>query len=51
MPGGNKRSHVLKQTYSFQMQVFLSTYELLLSPGIKEIMDLAFTYFCKNSSS
>ena len=35
MPGGNKRSYVLKKTCSQKLQVFLSTYDLLLPPGIK----------------
>ena len=35
MPGGNKSSKVLKETYSFSLQVCLSTYDLLLPPGIK----------------
>ena len=33
MPGGNKRSYVLKQTCC------LSTYGLLLPPGIKGLSD------------
>ena len=35
MSCGNKRSCVLKQTCSFKLQVCLSTYDLLLPPGIK----------------
>ena len=35
MPGGNKRSYV---------QVCLSTYELLLTPGIKGLNDLTLEY-------
>ena len=37
MPAGNKRSYALKQTCSFQLQVCLSKYDLLLQPGIKEL--------------
>ena len=36
--GGNKRSYVLKQTCTFQLQVCLSVYDLLLPPDIKGIM-------------
>ena len=36
MPGGNERPYVLKQTFSLQLQVSLSTYDLLLPPGIKD---------------
>ena len=35
IPVGNERSYVLKQTCSFQRQVCVSTYDLLLPPGIK----------------
>ena len=35
MPGGNKRSYIIKQTCSFQLQVCLSTFDLLLPPDIK----------------
>ena len=38
MPGGNKRSYVLKQTCSFWLQLYLNTYDLLLSPGIKGLI-------------
>ena len=31
--GGNKRSYIPKQTCSFQVQVCLSMYDLLLPPG------------------
>ena len=34
LPGGSKRSYVLKQTYSFQLQVCLGRYDLLLPPGM-----------------
>ena len=37
MPGGNERPYVLKQTFSLQLQVSLSTYDLLLPPGIKRL--------------
>ena len=40
MPGGNKRSYVLKQTYSLKLQVCLSTHDLLLPQNIKELMVL-----------
>ena len=35
MSGGNKKSYVLKQTCSFQLQVCLSAHDLLLPLGIK----------------
>ena len=35
MPGGNKTAYVFKQTSNFQVQVCLSTYDLLSPPGIK----------------
>ena len=35
MTGGNKRPCILTQTCSFYLQVYLSTYDLLLPPGIK----------------
>ena len=41
MPGGNKRSYVLKQNCREMHQVFLSTYDLLLPPGIKVLSDPA----------
>ena len=31
----NKRSCIVQQTWSFQLHIFLSTYELLLPPAIK----------------
>ena len=34
MPGGNKRSYVLKKTCSYKLHVCLSTYDFLLPPGI-----------------
>ena len=40
MSGGNKRSYLLKQTGSFQVQVYLSMYDLLLPPGIKRLKDV-----------
>ena len=41
MSGGNKRSYLLKQTGSFQVQVYLSMYDLLLPPGIKRLNDVS----------
>ena len=38
MSGGNETSYLLKQTCSFQQQVWLSTYDLLLPPGIKRLI-------------
>ena len=38
MPGDNKGSYVLKQTFTLKLQVSLSTYDFLLPPGIKELM-------------
>ena len=35
MPGGNKSLYVLKQACSFYLQIYLSTYDLLLPPDIK----------------
>ena len=35
MSGGNKRSHTLKQTCTFKLQVYLSMYGLLLPPALK----------------
>ena len=35
MPSGNKRSYVLKQTFSFLLEVCLSASDLLLPPGFK----------------
>ena len=35
MPGGNKKSHVLKQTCKLELQICLSTSELLLPLAIK----------------
>ena len=35
MPSGNKRSYVLKQTFSFLLEVCLSACDLLLPPGFK----------------
>ena len=33
--GGNTKLYTLKQTYSFQLQICLSMYDLLLSLGIR----------------
>ena len=38
IPGGNKRSYVLKLTCSWRLKVCLSTYDLSLPPGIKGFM-------------
>ena len=38
LPGGNKSSYVLKQTCSWELQVYLSMYDLLLTPDIKELV-------------
>ena len=35
MPGSNKRSYVLKQTYSYKLLVLVSTYDILLPSVIK----------------
>ena len=45
MPGGNKRSYVLKQNCREMHQGFLSTYDLLLPPGIKVLSDPALVIF------
>ena len=42
--GGNKRSYVLKQTCNLQVQVCVSTYDLLLEPGIKGL-NITDTFF------
>ena len=43
MPGDNKRSYVLKQTCSFWLQVSVSMYDLMLSPGIEGLNLLLMT--------
>ena len=45
MPGGNKRSYVLNQNCREMHQVSLSTYDLLLPPGIKVLSDPALVIF------
>ena len=42
-PGGKKNSCILQQTCSFQLQVFLSMYDLSLPPGIKQLIILCST--------
>ena len=37
MPCGKKRSYVLKQARSFLLQVWFSTYDRLLPPGINRL--------------
>ena len=44
MPGGNRRLYVLKQTYNFKLQVYLSRYDLFLPPGIKGLLILIFFF-------
>ena len=43
MSGGNKRSHVLKQSRSLKLRVCITTYDLLLQSGIKRLT--AFSYW------
>ena len=35
MPGGSRRSKILKQTYSQKLLSILSMYDLLLPPGMR----------------
>ena len=44
LPHGRKRLYVLKQTQSFQLQVFLRMYDLLLALGIKFFMTQVLSY-------
>lgn len=43
MPGCNERSYVFIKTKNFELQDFVSTYGILLSPGIKGLR-LFFTF-------
>ena len=35
LPGVNKRAYIHKQTCSLNLQVWLSVYDVLISPGVK----------------
>ena len=39
MPGGNKRQYILKQRNAYLMRSYLSKYDLLLSLGIKGLIN------------
>ena len=47
MPGGNKRSCTLKQSYSYELQVCLSLYGFLLKPvkGLSAIPYILISHF------
>ena len=42
---GSKRSYILKQTWSYWLQVCLSLYDLLLPPGIKRLKHFELFYY------
>ena len=44
MPGSNKGLYVLQQTCNQKQEVCLSTYYLLLPPGIKELIVSGFIF-------
>ena len=37
MPGGSKRSNILKQTYTQKLPFILNMYDLLLPPGMRKL--------------